>query len=554
MLTSDNLASLSGSNGLSSDQVPTLRSTYGENVLTPPLRDPLLKQYLAQFKSPLIRILLLAVIVSGIIAVIENNGYPDTVAIIVAVFLATGISFASEYKSNKEFEILNTHRDDIPVKVIRDGMPRIIPAREVVVGDLILLEAGDVVPADGYCRKSDGLSLDEATFTGESEPVQKNNDDELYRGTFVRAGKGQMQGAAVGDATRMGTIAHALGIDHTTPTPLTEKLSGLAGIISRFGYIMAALIILSLVIRGYLIGDISGLNLDTARHLVNYLILAVTIIVVAVPEGLPMSVALSLSLAMQKMTRAHCLVRKLVACETIGSATIICTDKTGTLTKNQMNVVESSTGSPMAGTGLPQSPSEWVTLNAAVNSTAHITTQNGTPVIIGNITEGALLRWLEDARIDYRAVRAGYPVETQQLFDGTRKRMSSIVTIGNRQWLLVKGAPEIIASRCTGTVDLDTVNASAARAMRTLAFAHREIANGNDDETGLAWDGYVGIRDALRENIGSSVAACHRAGVRVCMITGDNPETAKAIARETGILTTGSVMTGAGFRALTEKE
>lgn len=550
VLTSDILTTLSGSNGLSSDQVTLLRNTHGENVLTPPKRDPLWKQYFAQFESPLIRILILAVIVSGVIAVIEKDGYLDTVAIFIAVFLATGISFASEYKSNREFEVLNAHRDDIPVKVIRDGMPRIIPARDVVVGDLILLEAGDIVPADGYCRGSDGLFLDEATFTGESEPIRKKTDDELYKGTFVRGGKGQMQSAAVGDATRMGTIAQSLGIDHTTPTPLTEKLTGLAGIISWFGYIMAALIILSLLIRGYFMGDISGLNLDTARHLVNYLILAVTIIVVAVPEGLPMSVALSLSLAMQKMTRAHCLVRKLVACETIGSATIICTDKTGTLTKNQMDVVESSTGNPVAVNELPHSPQEWVTLNAAVNSTAHINTENGTPVIIGNITEGALLRWLEDAGIDYRAVRAGYPVLTQQLFDGTRKRMSSVITINDRQWLLVKGAPEIIASRCTVSINLDTVNASAARAMRTLAFAHREIVNGDEDETGLTWDGYVGIRDAIRENIGSSVATCHRAGVRVCMVTGDNPETAKAIAIETGILKTGSVMTGAEFRDL----
>jgi Ca2+-transporting ATPase len=313
---------------------------------------------------------------------------------------------------------------------------------------------------------------------------------------------------------------------------------------------MAIIICVTLFIRGIMFGEITGLNIDSVNNTLNYIMLAVVIVVAAVPEGLPMSVALSLSLAMRKMTRANCLVRRLIACETIGSATTICTDKTGTLTKNQMEVVASPFGNPVKADRLPQTPAEWITLNAAVNATANLENREGRLIVIGNSTEGALLRWLREHALDYLQIRAGTHVTRQYLFNGSRKRMSTVVHMDSRFWLLVKGAPEIIASLCVQKPDLTGVSNLASHAMRTLAFAHKEITHGDDSETALVWDGYVGIRDPLREDIVKSVASCQHAGIRVLMVTGDNPETARAVAKEAGILHSGNVITGNEFRSL----
>lgn len=554
LITLETLSGIAGTGGLSSDRVGALRAEYGANILTPPVREPLWKQYLDKFNDPIIRILLLAVAISAIVSVVEGGGLLDTLGIIAAVLLSTGIAFFNEYRSSREFDVLNAHRDEIAIKVVRDGHAVHVASRDIVVGDLILLEAGDAVPADGWILSSDGLVSDESAFTGESEPVNKENGERLLKGTYVTAGKGTMIAAAVGDAAQMGVIAASLGIDHATQTPLEKKLEDLAGVISRFGYAMAILICSTLIIRGILTGDVSGLNIETLNHVLKYFMLAVVIVVAAVPEGLPMSVALSLSLAMRKMTRANCLVRRLIACETIGSATTICTDKTGTLTMNQMLVASSPAGNPVKADGMPRTPAEWISLNAAVNGTAHLDTKDGKTVVIGNSTEGALLRWLKEYGIDYAQVRAEMHETKQFLFDGNRKRMSTVVVIGGTPYLLVKGAPEILAGRCTETPDLSGVMALAARAMRTLAFAHKEIVNGDESETGLVWDGYVGIRDQLRDHIGDAVASCRQAGIRVRMVTGDNPETARAIAREAGILTSGSVITGPVFRQLSPDE
>jgi Ca2+-transporting ATPase len=302
------------------------------------------------------------------------------------------------------------------------------------------------------------------------------------------------------------------------------------------------------------IGEVTGLNIDTADNILHYFMLAVVIVVAAVPEGLPMSVALSLSLAMQKMTRANCLVRRLIACETIGSATTICTDKTGTLTKNQMEVVESPAGKPGHSTDLPQTRAQWITLNAAVNGTAHLEEREGKIIVIGNSTEGALLRWLRQHGLDYMQIRAETRSTKQYLFDGNRKRMSTVVHRDKRMWLLVKGAPEIVAGLCTERPDLCGVSVLASRAMRTLAFAHKEVLDGNEHESGLTWDGFVGIRDHLRDNIPESVTTCQHAGIKVRMVTGDNAETARAIAQESGILQGGMVVSGAEFRSLSKEE
>jgi Ca2+-transporting ATPase len=552
MLTFDEIMILSGDSGLLSPQVPALRTRFGTNIMTPPVREPLWKQYLRNFDNPLIKILLIAVAISVIIAILQGGGFLETAGIIIAILLATGISFFNEYRSSREFDVLNAHRDEMAVKVIRDGHPASIPSRDIVVGDLILIEAGDAVPADGWISSSDALFTDDSAFTGESEPAQKEEHAHVLKGTFVTAGKGRMIAAAVGDSAEMGIIAASLGIDHTMMTPLEHKLEKLARFISIFGYSMAVLISGALFVRGIILGELTGFDLSTANQILNYIMVAVVVIVVAVPEGLPMSVTLSLSLAMRKMTRANCLVRRLIACETIGSATTVCTDKTGTLTKNQMGVAASSAGDPAFPGSPPQKPAEWIALNAAVNGTAHLEERDGRIIVIGNSTEGALLRWLRDRSLDYVQIRAETTVNRQYLFDGQRKRMSTVVRIEGRPYLLVKGAPEILSGLCTQNPDLAGVSGLASQAMRTLAFAHKEIVDGDDSESGLIWDGYVGIRDPLRDNIRKSVTCCQDAGIRVMMVTGDNPDTAKAVADESGIHKNGTVMTGREFRSLSE--
>ena len=481
MISLDELKTIAGTNGLTTEQVEEFRRKYGANAMTPPVREPLWKQYLEKFDDPIIKILLLAAGVSFIVSMVKGGGILDIIGIIIAILLATGIAFINEYRSSREFDVLNAHRDDVAVKVIRNGHPASVPSRDIVVGDLVLLEAGDALPADGWVIAADDMFSDESAFTGETEPARKDLLDRVLKGAFITAGKGHMLAAAVGDSAQMGVIAASLGIDHATETPLEQKLTALAGIISRFGYAMAILICSTLLIRGFLVGEVTGFNIDTANNVLHYFMLAVVIVVAAVPEGLPMSVALSLSLAMRKMTRANCLVRRLIACETIGSATTICTDKTGTLTKNQMEVVESSAGSPEDSGDLPQTPAQWITVNAAVNGTAHLEERDEKVIVIGNSTEGALLRWLRQYKLDYMQLRAETHTTRQYLFDGNRKRMSTVVHMDGRSWLLVKGAPEIVAKLCTGEPDLSGVSVLASRAMRTLAFAHKEVTGRGRD-------------------------------------------------------------------------
>lgn len=574
ILSLEEIKAEAGAQGLSSAQVEQMRNRYGANLLTPPERDPLWKQYLEQFKDPIIQILLVAVVLSAAIALVEplQKGHSidisnmiDTLAIVAAVLLATGIAFINEYRSGKEFDILNAQKDMIPVKVIRDGHAHSIASKELVVADLIMIEAGDAIEADGWVIESDGLTVDEAAFTGESEPVKKKIEERVLKGSFATAGKGMVVSAAVGDKTSMGDIAASLGIEHDIQTPLEAKLETLAHQISTFGYTMAALIVAALVAKGVFFGDQELLNasgwMNKTKLILDYLMLAVVIIVVAVPEGLPTSVAMSLALAMRKMTRANSLVRKLIACETIGSATTICTDKTGTLTKNQMEVVRNSLAADDVLkdiSGLPQSPAQWLVLNSGVNSTANLEQKEDKLVVIGNSTEGALLRWLDEAGIDYESMRKRFNVLHQNLFNSDRKRMSSVFRIDGKDVMLVKGAPEIIAELCVNKPDLAPVDVCANEAMRTLGFAHKIIDDGQDpetiEETGLTWDGFVAIRDNLRENVPEAVADCHKAGIKVRMVTGDNIATARAIARETGIYTGKLALTGAEFRALSDEE
>ena len=590
--------------GLTDADVADSRAKFGANRLTPLPREPVWKKFLEKFDEPIIKILLAAslmkivvdlfdaspiwggialvsvigVFVAALVAkigdwvpsilfglalvwvivsvAIGNPSY-EGLAVMVAVFLATGVAFFSEFRSDQEFEKLNAAKDSVRVKVVRNGGVQTIPLEDVVVGDLVLLEMGDEIPADARIVKANELWIDQSLMTGESEPVRKSpaRDDDasdgpevpgcVFRGTQVVDGIGELVVANVGDDTMIGQIARRLSgepedaevapaageapasreerIHHKltiskTSTPLQEKLEVLAGLISKIGYAAAIAIFLALLVHGLIEGEVrwpsgeeSGkIFLASVRALLGYFVYMVIIIVVAVPEGLPMSVTVSLAIAWRKMSQANSLVRQLVACETIGSATVICTDKTGTLTQNKMTVsrvglgtrlfATTLTDSGMSTGGTPNSgtPLFWLILNAAVNSTASLEMKNGKLMTVGNSTEGALLNWLQagawlrsDGGFNYVDMRVQYPAGYQIHFSSDRKRMTTVARVNDRAVTLVKGAPEAVLSKCDkylaedGTVrDLtasvrDTIHAhlaaAAGDAMRTLAFAQVEL-------------------------------------------------------------------------------
>jgi Ca2+-transporting ATPase len=546
----------------------------------------------------------------------------EGLAVMVAVILATGVAFASEYKSDREFEVLNARKDSLHVKVLRQGEVHQAPMEEVVVGDVVILEMGDEIPADGRLLKATELYLDQSLMTGESEPVRKtprpaaDNAEGpeqpgcLYRGTQVVDGVGQMLVTEVGDATSLGQIARRLSADMDEEeeeaagagesqekrvhrkltiskelTPLQQKLTSLADLISKVGYVAAILIFLAELIRGIVVGEIfvpgtrGDFGDDLLRvfsELLGYFVTMVIIIVVAVPEGLPMSVTVSLALAMQKMTRANSLVRQLVACETIGSATVICSDKTGTLTQNKMQVAQVSwedrvsdrsrgdLALPKEAAARPSTPLDWITLNAAVNSTANLEEKQGKTVTIGNSTEGALLQWLREGKVEYARPRLQTPPLYQIHFSSERKRMTTVVRQDDRLVALVKGAPEWMLEQCQQYLDgggqarpltaemreriVSRLREAAGQAMRTLAFAYAVLppqtpvdADGLHAlrdclESGLVYLGFVAIRDPLRDDVQAAVEDCRRAGIEVKMITGDNVETARAIGFEIGLV------------------
>ena len=632
--------------GLSAAQVAESRQRHGRNALTPAPRVPIWRQFLAKFYEPIIRILLAALLLKVVIDLFESSvaagllalavvgavaaggfvrswrpllpalafaagillvlfsvlmGNPsyDGFAVMLAVALATGVAFAAEYKSDREFEILNAAKDAIQVKVYRDGAFHTIPLDEVVVGDRVALAMGDEVPADGRILHATEFWIDQSLMTGESEPSRKSAapaDDAgygldhpgcVYRGTQVVDGVGQIVVTEVGDATMLGGIARSLaGADHGAEqrvrdklsiaknlTPLQVKLQRLAEQISRVGYIAAVTIFFALVIHGWITGDLhwpaSAADFrHVAERLLHYFVIMVIIIVVAVPEGLPMSVTISLALAMRKMTRANSLVRQLVACETIGSATVICTDKTGTLTQNQMRVVEIHVGElalPAHGSSADaRAALEWIVLNAAVNSTAELEEKNGRTIVVGNSTEGALLRWLTERGIDYRALRRQYPEIYQVLFSSERKRMTTVIERDGRLIALVKGAPEMLLERSAAVLEFDgrprpmdaadrrtfeaRLTAAAEQSIRTLGFALMELPPDTPrDEAGiqairdrldreLTLIGFVAIRDPLRPDVAEAVAQCRSAGIDVKMVTGDVVTTARAIAAEIGLI------------------
>ncbi|KAA6341979.1 Calcium-transporting ATPase 1 [termite gut metagenome] len=667
--------------GLSDAQVIENRHKYGENVLTPPKRIPLWKLFLEKFEDPVIRVLLIAALLSLAIAVVNhiNTGtgeYAETIGIFCAIFLATGVAWGFETNANRKFDVLNLVNDDTPVRVIRNGNVCEIPKRHVVVGDIVLLEVGEEVPADGKLLEAISLQMDESCLTGESviaktihtEGFDKEAtypSDWVMRGTKVMDGHGIMEVKNVGDATEYGKVAEKSTEITGEETPLNKELAVLAKLIGVVGFGLAALTFSILFIKDLFFGhtiyslsqlgllgavvigvmtalvkvwvpilydafDLCGkkkklpksvengswirwivygtavfvliagcgciwginplkvdswVSIETAGYVLQYFMVAVTLVVVAVPEGLPMSVTLSLALSMRRMLKTNNLVRKMHACETMGAITVICTDKTGTLTQNRMQVYQTN----FYGTDEKQllgedTISRLIKENISVNSTAFLDCSNSKEVrTIGNPTEAALLLWLNSKGINFPEIRENAQIIQQLTFSTERKYMATLVEspLLNKKVLYLKGAPEIILSKCSDiTEGTSAVVLSAGyktqiekqllhyqnQAMRTLGFAYKFIEI--EDCTGVSIEelaqgdaiflGFVAISDPVRANVPYAVEQCMSAGIHIKIVTGDTPGTAKEIARQIGIWkeddTAHNLITGVEFEALSDTE
>ena len=579
--------------GLSDAEVLESRKKHGENLLTPPPRKPLWKLFLEKFKDPIIQILLVAATLSLIIAIIHNE-FAETIGIFVAIFLATGVGFWFEMDANKKFELLNQVNDDILVKVIRNGSVHEIPKKDIVVGDIIVLETGEEVPADGELLEAVSLQVNESTLTGEpvidKTTVPEEFDHEatypsnrILRGTTVVNGHCIYRVDQVGDATEFGKVAEkSTEITHDK-TPLTKQLDGLAKFISIVGFIIAGVIFVALLIKDILAGVFTAdtlLTLDTAGRILQYFMVAVTLIVVSVPEGLPMSVTLSLALSMRKMLKTNNLVRKMHACETMGATTVICTDKTGTLTQNQMQVHATNFYALPNQTLGDNEISTLIREGISVNSTAYLDdSQPGKVKTLGNPTEAALLLWLKGQGANYMEYREKSVLVEQLTFSTERKYMASAVrsVSGAKIILYVKGAPEIVFGKCATVLTAEgEVPAAGFRpkveeqlldyqnqAMRTLGFAYKELdaePNGNIEELAakdLTFLGITAISDPVRADVPAAVAKCLNAGISVKIVTGDTPATAREIGRQIGIWkpedTDEQIITGVDFEKLPDE-
>ncbi|NJN74345.1 MAG: calcium-translocating P-type ATPase, PMCA-type [Limnothrix sp. RL_2_0] len=646
--------------GLTTEEVTVNRTEYGENILTPPQREPWWKLFLEKFEDPVIRILMIAAAVALTVGALRGE-YAEGLGIIVAILLATTVAFFNEFKANQEFALLNHVYDQVNVKVIRNGQYVSLPRQELVFGDIIYIEQGDEIPADANIVESVSLFVDQAKLTGESEPAYKSHTkdpfqteeeagstypfDRVCRSTIVTQGHGFCEVTAVGDRTEIGQLAQAVAnVEDDKNTPLNKQLASLSKAIGVVGLSVAMLTFVALFIRGllteeliltgqqgYVVGLLvvsiaiilipvwlpvvdDGRNLlkdwgylpkfldlepptitenwlamlaggmvlfgvgiqlgsvaqwvpptfgewlpgDVGLALLNYFMVAVTIIVVAVPEGLAMSVTLSLAYSMRKMTAENNLVRRMHACETIGATTVICSDKTGTLTCNQMRVKDLAIPGLSGGDG-PETLRVYDILAEAIaaNSTADLEySHEGLPEVIGNATEGALLLWLDEKKLDYLAYRHQFKLTSQGAFSGEKKYMTSLgqSPILQGEIIYMKGAPEIVLQRCEheltahGIIPLTnraeiiaTLHDFQRRGMRTLGFAYRSLGDLSnfkvtEIEHHLVWLGFFAIVDPLREDVPGAVQACVNAGIQVKIVTGDSPQTAKEIGRQIGLL------------------
>ena len=557
-------------NGLTPAEVSESRQRNGNNVITPPPREPVWRLLLEKFNDPIIRVLLAAAFISLGIAFVEG-GFTETIGIFCAIFLATGVAFAFEYNARRRFDLLNRVNDDIPVRVRRGGEVVEIPKRDVVVGDIVLIESGEEIPADGELLEAVSLQVDESTLTGESlitkttDPARFSSEatypsNHAMRGTTALEGRGVMVTLAVGDVTEFGKVARQATIESSEQTPLNRQLARLSSLIGRVGTALALLIFVILVAKGFLQGDFSEGWLTTFGRLLRYFMVSVAILVMAIPEGLPMSITLSLALSMRRMLKTNNLVRKMHACETMGAVTVICTDKTGTLTQNRMQVAEMACYNGTNERHLFEA--------IGVNSTAFL---DPCGKVIGNPTEGALLLWMRDRGEAYAARRAEARVADQMTFTTERKYMATLVEAENtegkfRRKLYVKGAPEIVRGFCAPDGADSEIEAQLAgfqgRGMRTLGFACMESDAATCAEAiekgGLRFMAVAAISDPVREDVPEAVGDCLGAGIHVKIVTGDTPVTAREIARQIGLWGEGdddsALMTGAEFAGATDGE
>lgn len=622
--------------GLTKEQVEESRKKYGANVLTPPEKDPLWKQFIEKFGDPLIIILMIAGVLSIGISCYEYYGlgqgvevFFEPAGIFVAILLATGLAFYFELQADKEFTILNQVNDDEPVEVIRNENVTQIPRKDVVVGDIVILSTGEEIAADGELIEAVQLHIDESTLTGEPVCGKSVNEadfdknatyptNHVMKGTKVMEGHGMFRVLSVGDKTEQGKVFEAAQIDDSVKTPLNEQLDGLADLITKLSYAFAAFIIVGrlivyfdwapivwtlavptaiffwMVIKkfddwgwkqilpsiiGYFV-VLMGMTMyfhqslspdsETAgliAYTMNTLMIAVTLIVVAVPEGLPMAVTLSLAYSMRRMLKTNNLVRKMHACETMGATTVICTDKTGTLTQNQMKVDEIKVYANNIAESI-------INEGLAVNSTASIDFSNEKKAeVLGNPTEGALLLWLNGKGVDYRTLRDSAKVVEELPFSTERKYMATVVesaALSGKRVLYVKGAPEIIYSLCkTSDTDKQTIDKQLLeyqnRAMRTLGFAYQILESGDkavaDSKvvaTSLHFIGIAAIADPIRLDVPDAVRECLDAGINVKIVTGDTPATAREIGRQIGLWkdsdNESNIITGPEFAALSDEQ
>lgn len=576
--------------GLTDAQVLESRKKNGANVLTPPEKEPLWKQFLEKFGDPLIIILMIAGALSIGISCYEFFGlgqdaavFFEPVGIFVAILLATGLAFYFELQADKEFTILNQVNDDEPVEVIRNGNTTQVPRKDIVVGDIVVINTGEEVPADCELLEATSLHMDESSLTGEPmcfKSIDKKDFDKaatyptnhVMKGTKVMEGHGICRVLAVGDKTEQGKVFEAVQIDDSVKTPLNEQLDGLSDWITKVSYGFAALIVIGRIIMYFVTNgtDCFGSMEQVApfiAYVLQTLMIAVTLVVVAVPEGLPMAVTLSLAYSMRRMLKTNNLVRKMHACETMGATTVICTDKTGTLTQNLMSVDEMKVYGDTAKDVLNE--------GLAVNSTASIDfSDKNKPQILGNPTEGALLLWLNKKGVDYRSVRESVKTVAEVPFSTERKYMATIVVsvaLKGKKVFYVKGAPEIVFGLCKKTSvskeDVDKqLTEYQSRAMRTLGFAYQVLNDGDkaieDNKIvadKLCFIGVAAIADPVRLDVPSAVKECVDAGIRVKIVTGDTPGTAKEIARQIGLWndakdTERNIITGPEFAALSDEE
>ena len=551
--------------GLSDKEVAESRQRHGENVLTPPERTSLWRLYIDKYNDPIIKILLVAATISLGLAVIEND-FVEAIGIFLAIFFATTVGFYFERDAAKRFDELTALGEEQPVKVVRNGHVVEVPRREIVVDDIVVLGVGDEVPADGILFEAVDLQIDESTLTGEpiiSKFVEVKHDGATYpsnlalRSTMVMNGSGKMRVTSVGDVTEIGKVATKATELTAVKTPLNLQLDRLAKLISKVGSAVSVLAFVGFLGHDILTNPLWSTSeyLKMAEVVLKYFMMAVTLSVMAVPEGLPMAVTLALALNMRRMLKSNNLVRKLHACETMGAVTVICTDKTGTLTENKMQV----------GEMMVRHDNGLLDIAMAMNSTAELDEGK----TIGNPTEAALLLWLREKGIDYAKLRQGDRIVWQLPFSTEHKYMATIADMEGKRLLFVKGAPEIVMAHCNLTAEeqkdiqrqlFDYQN----KAMRTLAFAYKELPDTvaecrlKEGDNNLTLQAIAAISDPLREEVPGAVMECQSAGIDVKIVTGDTSATAIEIARQIGIWTDrlpdGAQITGPDFAALSDEE